>query len=411
MSRQPPRDDRPVGTGGRGRHARGPRFSWRMLLHPLRSQEEGTAPAGIVLVVVLVALLVAAVLNADATLRKSNAAGEGWRNEVAQVVADVSGTLRLTSLRNRADEALGKNTTTDIDVADLLAEQQAEQAADPEAADPEAEAAAEAAEAEAAAAQAEADRLAALEPDLPAATPAAPLSMYIGGDSIARDFGQAMQRVATATGVIAPTLDYRAATGLSRPDFFNWPEHLVRDVVPTNPQLVVLQFGANDSQNFTIDGRPVERLSEEWLTEYRRRVAATMDLLQSPDNQRLVVWVGAPIMGPGSGVKGMDLLNQIYWEESQSRPWVSYFDTYPFLADANMAYVDTAIYADGQSRELRQSDKVHLSAAGGSRLAWGVIDLITETVDLSAGNVEPPPSEAAPPEVSPRDELPPPAPA
>jgi uncharacterized protein len=342
---------------------------------------------------------VAAVLNADATLRKSNAKGEGWRNEVAQVVADVSGTLRLTSLRNTADEALGKNTTTDIDVADLLAEQQAEQGADPEAA-----AAAEAAEAEAA-------RLAALEPDLPAATPEAPLSMYIGGDSIARDFGQAMQRVATATGVITPTLDYRAATGLSRPDFFNWPEHLVRDVVPTNPQLVVLQFGANDSQNFTIDGRPVERLSEEWLAEYRRRVAATMDLLKSPDNQRMVVWVGAPIMGPGSGVKGMELLNQVYWEEAQTRPWVSYFDTYPFLADADMAYVDTAVYADGQSRELRQSDKVHLSAAGSNRLAWGVIDLITEKVNLSAGNVVPPPSEAAPPEVSPRAELPPPAPA
>lgn len=373
-----------------------------MLLHPLRSREEGTAPAGIVLVVVVVALLVAAVLNADATLRKSNAKGEGWRNEVAQVVADVSGTLRLTALRSRTDEALGKNTTTDVDVADLLAEQEAERAADPEAA--------AAAEAEAAA-QAEAERLAALEPDLPAATPAAPLTMYIGGDSIARDFGQAMQRVAIATGVINPTLDYRAATGLSRPDFFNWPEHLVRDVVPTNPQLVVLQFGANDSQNFTVDGRPVERLTEEWLAEYRRRVAATMDLLQSPDNQRMVVWVGAPIMGPGSGVKGMELLNQIYWEEAQSRPWVSYFDTYPFLADANLAYVDTAMYADGQSRELRQSDKVHLSAAGGNRLAWGVVDLIGETVDLSAGNVVPPPSEAAPPEVAPRDELPSPAPA
>lgn len=360
-----------------------------MLLRPFRSREEGTAPAGLVLVVVVIALVVAAVLNADATLRKSNAEGEGWRNDVAQVVASVSGALRLTALRDAADDALGKNQTTDIDVADLLAEQQASEAA----------------------ARAEADRLAALEPDLPAATPQAPLRTYIGGDSIARDFGQAMQRVALATGVMDPTLDYRPATGLSRPDFFNWPEHLVRDVVPADPQLVVLQFGANDSQNFTIDGRPVERLTEEWLAEYRRRVAATMDLLRSPDNQRLVVWVGAPIMGPDSGVKGMELLNHVYAEEAETRPWVSYFDTYPFLTDAAGNYVDTATYADGRSRELRDSDKVHLSTAGSNRLAWGVVDLVAGRVDLSAGTLTPPPSEAAPPEVGPRDEIPPPAPA
>jgi uncharacterized protein len=370
-----------------------------MLLRPFRSRQDGTMPAGLILIVIVLAMVVAAFLNADATLRKSNAKCEGWRNDIAEVVASVSSTLRITSLRDAADDALGKNQTTDIDVADLLAEQQANDPA----------AAARAAEQEAA--DAEAARLAALEPDLPAATPAAPLTMYIGGDSIARDFGQAMQRVATATGVITPTLDYRAATGLSRPDFFNWPEHIVRDVLPTNPQLVVLQFGANDAQNFTLDGRPIERFSEEWLAEYRRRVAATMDLLKSPDNQRMVVWVGAPIMGPGSGVAGMDLLNYIYWDEARLRPWVTFFDTYPFLTDATLTYVDQAPYADGTARDLRQSDKVHLSQAGGNRLAWEVIDVIGAEVDLSAGNVVPPPAESAPPEVVPRQELPVPAPA
>jgi len=346
-------------------------------------------PAGVILLVVVIALLAAGVLNADATLRKSNAKGEGWRNEVAQVVATVSDTFRFTSVRRAVDDALGKNQSTDIDVDELLAQQRA--------ADPARFAAEE-----------EAARLEALKPRLPAATPEAPLRMYIGGDSIARDFGQAMERVAASTGVITPTLDFRPATGLSRPDFFNWPEHLVKDVVPTDPQLVVLQFGANDAQGFTVGGRSVERFGPEWLAEYRRRVAATMDLMRSPTNERLVVWVGAPIMGPNSGVAGMDELNYIYWDEARTRPWVTYVDTWPFLTDASLGYLDQAPNADGRVISLRQKDKVHFSEAGGTRVSWVVLDRIAELVDLNAGNITPPPRDAPPPAVQSRTELPPP---
>jgi hypothetical protein len=344
-----------------------------------------------VLVIVVIGLLVAGVLNADATLRKSNAKGDGWRNEVAQVVANVSDALRLTSARNAVDDALGKNQSTDVDVAELLARQQA--AADPAVL----------------AAEAEAARLDALKPRLPAATPAAPLTMYIGGDSIARDFGQAMEAVATSTGVIDPTLDFRPATGLSRPDFFNWPEHLVNDVVPKDPQIVVMQFGANDAQGFKVDGKSAERFTPEWLAEYRRRVGATMDLLRSPTNQRLVVWVGAPIMGPGSGVAGMDKLNYIYWDEARTRPWVTYFDSWPFLTDADLQFVAQAANADGSVVGLRQKDDVHFSDAGGTRVSWAVMDRIGELVDISAGKVTPPPGDSPPPGLQARTELPPPA--
>jgi hypothetical protein len=369
-------------------------FHWRMLLRPFQSREQGTMPAGMVLVVVVIGLLVAGVLNADATLRKSNAKGEGWRNELAHVAASVSGTLGLTTPRDMVDDVLGKNQSSDIDVAELLAQQQDEPQIDP---------ALEAAEAEAA-------RLEALRPKLPPATPEAPLDVYIGGDSLVRNFGMALQKVATTSGVLSAELDSRPATGLSRPDFFNWPEHLVRDIVPKDPQIVVLQFGPNDAQGFTIEGRAVNRFTPEWMAEYRRRVGATMDLLRSPTAQRLVVWVGAPIMGPGSGVSGMEQVNQIYYEEAQARPWVTYFDTWPFLTDANLNYVERAPAADGSMTSLREPDKIHVTMAGGARIAWGVLDRIGEMVDLTAGNITPPPSEAAPPEVEARTELPPPPP-
>lgn len=359
------------------------RFTWRSLFEPFRPRREGTMPAGLILVVIVLAFIVAGILNADATLRKSNAKGEGWRNDIAQTVATVTDTFRLNFLRTSIDDALGKNQGTKIDVEELLRQQ---------------------AEAESAAAAAAAAKV----PELPAPTPAEPMKIWVGGDSITQTFGTSFQRIAQSTGIFTPTLDFHVSTGLARPDYFNWPEHLVKNVLPTDPKILVIMFGANDGQNMVdSSGKALVRLSEPWIVEYRRRVAATMDLLKSPDNQRITIWCGPPPMGPGSKTRGMDQLNYIYWSEAQSRPWIQYFDTWPFFSDANYNFAANLPNADGVVRGVRQKDNVHLSTVGGDRLSWAVIDRIGKLVDLSAGKVTPPASQAPPPDVVERTEVPP----
>jgi hypothetical protein len=155
------------------------------------------------------------------------------------------------------------------------------------------------------------------------------------------------------------------------------------------------------------DGKVYSRGTPEWLEEYRRRVGATMDLLKDPDNDRLVIWVGAPVMRPGSGVHEMDQLDYVYWSEAKSRPWIQYFDSWPFFSDAQMQYVSEAPFADGVARGLRQKDGVHLSTIGGNRLSWAVLARIGQYVDLAAGNTAAPPDQAAPPTVEERTEIPP----
>jgi hypothetical protein len=364
-------------SGGRSR------FTWRSLFESLHPRREGTMPAGLILVVIVLAFVVAGILNADATLRKSNAKGESWRNDIAQTVASVTDTFRLNFLRNSIDDALGKNQGTQIDVEELLRQQ---------------------AEAESAAAAAAAAKV----PELPAPSPAEPMKIWVGGDSITQTFGTSFQRIAQSTGIFTPTLDFHVSTGLARPDYFNWPEHLVKNVLPADPKILVIMFGANDGQNMVdASGKALERFSEPWMLEYRRRVAATMDLLKSPDNQRITIWCGPPPMGPGSKTRGMDQLNYIYWSEAQSRPWIQYFDTWPFFTDANYNFAANLPNADGVVRGMRQKDNVHRSTVGGDRLSWAVIDRIGKLVDLSAGKVTPPASQAPPPDVVERTEVPP----
>jgi hypothetical protein len=336
-----------------------------------------------ILIVVLAAFCIAGLLNADATLRKSNAKGDGWRNEIAKTVASVTDTFQINFFRNTIDDAIGKNQSSGIDVEELLRQQ---------------------AEAESAAAAAEANSV----PELPAPTPAEPMKIWVGGDSITQTFGTSFQRITQSTGIFTPTLDFRVSTGLARPDYFNWPEHLVKNVLPANPAILVIMFGANDGQNMVdAQNKVLERFSEPWLAEYRRRVAATMDLLKSPTNDRITIWCGPPPMGPGTKTKGMDELSYIYWTEAQSRPWIQYFDTWPFFTDSNFQFVANLPNADGVVRGMRQKDNVHLSTVGGDRLSWAVIDRIGKLVDLSAGKVTPPPAQGPPASVVERTEIPP----
>ncbi len=68
---------------------------------PNRSRP-GTLPAGLVVVVVAGALVVSMVVNADATLRNSQAKrnNPAWRTDVARHVADLSDAMGLTAPRH-----------------------------------------------------------------------------------------------------------------------------------------------------------------------------------------------------------------------------------------------------------------------------------------------------------------------
>ena len=200
-------------------------------------------------------------------------------------------------------------------------------------------------------------------------TPAAPLKLWVGGDSITETFGTQLVRVSESTKLFNTTLDFHVSTGLSVPTYFNWPLHLAQDVIPkTDPDVVVIMFGANDGQNILMpDGKILTAFSPEWQTEYGKRVGAVMDLLKSPTNDRIVVWPGPPPMGPESGVHGMDLISHIDWSEARTRPWVHYVDTWVYFSDPHLQFRHYLPSAAGQLRGLRQKDDIHMSDIGGTR--------------------------------------------
>ena len=76
-----------------------------------------------------------------------------------------------------------------------------------------------------------------------------------------------------STGLVTPTLDFKVSSGLTRPDFFDWPKHLQDQVRKLRPDVVVVDFGGNDAQPIkTDDGKQYDVTDPQWLVEYSKRV-------------------------------------------------------------------------------------------------------------------------------------------
>ena len=236
--------------------------------------------------------------------------------------------------------------------------------------------------------------------------------MWIGGDSISTEVALGLARIAGETKLLAVERDSRPSTGLTRPDFFNWPDHVARDVAPVDgspdPDVAVIMFGGNDDQNMPAwNGRPVTKAgTPEWQDEYRRRVGDTMDLLKSKDDDRWVIWGGIPVTAPDA-MPHTEQMNYIYATEAAKRPWVKFLDSWAFFTGSNDSYAAALPNAAGKSHELRLKDGIHLTVAGGTRLAYALHQKLAGLIDLGAAPLELDPAKVAPADRRERTEVPP----
>ena len=195
--------------------------------------------------------------------------------------------------------------------------------------------------------------------------------MGLGGDSMTIELAQSVEDLVTSRPQVALSAQPQVSSGLTRPDFFDWPTYLRDEVLPADPEVVVVMFGANDSQGMEVDGEPVQPDDERWQAEYRRRVGVVMDQLRG--DGRLVVWVGQPHMREAGFDERMGVLDAIYEEEAAARPWVRFLDSRPVLSPDGQGYQATA---GGTS--LRQGDGIHLDRGGADLLAEAVFALVDE---------------------------------
>jgi len=299
----------------------------------------------------LAALVLGALVNADAMVERAERKPLGSARDRSLMlwhpVQDISHITQLHRLRQLGDLVAGNEDQRGGD--DLVASLPEDRAEPPVARE--------------------------VKPELRVPTPADPLRVYIAGDSVVRDAGESFLRLAADDALLKSTLHYEIATGLSRPDFYDWPSAISDDLAALKPDVAVIMFGGNDAQGIVGPGGQIFPSVDApgWREEYGRRVAAVMDELQDP--HRVVLWVGQPPMRDRGFDGRIAIINEVVAAEARDRPWVTFVDTSEVLGGPDGEYAERL---PGGDADLRQADGIHLSRSGADRLARRLLALVQE---------------------------------
>ena len=370
----PPDPDRP------GVPARPSRSSRR---RPDLEVGPGEAPrrplaAGHVIVVALVCLLVGGLLNAAGIRKTALGQDVGTKRSVSKLFADplydVSHFLRIDQIRQSLKNALGRGGDDDVNLAlpspTTTTVPTTSGSTDTTGAN--------------GATGTEPPTSTTVPVKKKAFSPQRPMSVWVGGDSLSITPGESLINIAPSTGVInmVGTTDGHVATGLARPEVFNWPQHMAQVAAASNPDTYVITLGSNDDQTLTGDGGGEQFGTQAWQDEYRRRVGGMMDQMTG-DGKHTLFWIGIPITRDvARSQQHYLLMNDIYKSEAAKRPGkVVYIDIYDMFRAPDGGYAD---YLGIGGIQVRTPDGLHFTRAGGDMIAQKVVKAMQDNFDLTS---------------------------
>lgn len=159
---------------------------------------------------------------------------------------------------------------------------------------------------------------------------------------------------------------YKPATGLVRPEVFDWQSQYPLMTDGVTADLVIVAIGANDAQDIMLDGQLLKYGTQAWFLMYEQRMKDYLALMgDSP-----VVWIGLPPMRLGKYQQKMALMNRFTYAVSQTYPNVLWYNPNQDIATSG----DYQEYGSpfGKTVRLRASDGIHLSNEGAAAIARGV---------------------------------------
>jgi hypothetical protein len=302
---------------------------------PPRFRKDLSMPAGRVLGVVVIALLVAALFNSEAIVRAGESMERGPTRDIVLSVArpldDVAGAVGLHLPREGLDLAFGQEDKTG-EGTEL--EKGSTAILRPKKREPE-------------------------QPSFAQPTPADPVEVFVTGDSQAEFIGQLLTDELPDE-LFDVEVAARNATGLTNPEFFNWEINAQQEIAARSPDAVVMVIGGNDGFNVLVGGQLYGWRDPEWETEYARRAAVVMRTLSS-GGERPVYWLPPPTARDDEQNAIYETQNRAVEEAAAAVPGARYVDIFNTINDGE--YSDE-LRIDGDRVLARQSDGIHFTREG-----------------------------------------------
>ncbi len=221
-----------------------------------------------------------------------------------------------------------------------------------------------------------------------------PARLLVVGDSDAGTFGPYLDVLMDGTGVVDSEVDYKVSSGLSRPDFFDWPDYVRTKLEEGDPDIVVVTFGGNDAQGMaTVDGEFPDEWADPvaqrrtWFPEYRRRVGEFTDLLLA-DPDRTVIWVGIPNDDNPQVTRRLKVQDEAVRAALGRRPRVIFVDTWKRFSGRDGNWAEYVIDPrDNRGKDVRADDGFHLNENGAEILALDIANVIRDDLEARGAAV------------------------
>ncbi len=349
---------------------------------PRREEDDGPPrrlwSAGHALIVCVLALAIGLLLNAPGIHKSAYNKPDGWQRDVAVAftgpLADVSHALLLDRPRKAVQAAVGRSDADEIDTEIALPDQTPTPTGPTTTPTP---------------SRPEPTKPKPGQPKKLAFSPSKKLRLWVAGDSLVITPGYAVVRATGASPAIESVggVEGRVATGLTRPDVFNWFDEISRQIKELKPRAIVLGFGGNDDKAYMTglpDGVSIDAFGGSvWRREYARRVGGLMDMINRAG--AFVVWIGLPQTQSSEQTQRFDVVNAVVQREARKREGRAVFiDTYTMFAGADGGYAEYLPNGSGKLVKMRAEDGVHFEREGGDMIAREVLKALNKTYDLTS---------------------------
>lgn len=201
---------------------------------------------------------------------------------------------------------------------------------------------------------------------------AAPAVLVLG-DSIMMSVGPVIKKDVKAKLGGAAIVKAKLATGLARPDVFDWIKELKRLTTRRQYDYVVMMFGTNDSQSFVENGEILTYGTDGWVRAYNRRLEAAMTA--ACKGARKGIWIGLPPMQSEAFNRKAVRINSWAQRQVATHSCMKYVALDRVIGDESGNFTSYR-KIDDHLQKIRMVDGIHVTAQGGTLISTSLMGLM-----------------------------------
>lgn len=188
----------------------------------------------------------------------------------------------------------------------------------------------------------------------------------IVGDGLARGLGAGLERLTDLDPRFEVVNRFNEASGVSRPQVYNWPEAIPKILKSSSFDAVVVLMGVNDLHPIKSGELRLEKATPEWSAAYKANVDSILASIAG--NGARAYWVTLPPMQRAEFEAEMQAVSALQRERVVSGGH-ALIDVRPALVTPEGGFMIGDLDPKGKARRLRAKDGINFSRQGNDYLA------------------------------------------